>query len=85
MRSPVTDLLDVVFRACPELNEVDFGAKTDDGVENLVALVQLLTDEHHGKPLLAIVGVHRGILHREHPLAAVRVRLVLSHRHDARW
>ena len=49
-----------------------------------VALVELLTDERHRKPLPALVEQRRVVLHREHPLSAVRIRLVLSHRLDAR-
>ena len=78
------DLLDVVLRPCPELDTIDFGAETNDCAADLVALVELLADERHRKPLPALIEQRRVILHREHPLAAIRVRLVLPHRLDAR-
>ena len=51
---------------------------------DLVALVELLTNERHRKPLPALIEQHRVLLRREHPLPAVRIRLVLPHRLDAR-
>ena len=78
------DLLDVVLRPCPELDTIDFGAEANDCAADLVALVELLTDERHRKPLPALIEQRRVVLHREHPLAAIRVRLVLPHRLDAR-
>ena len=78
------DLLDLVLRARPELDAVDLRAQADDGAANLVALVELLTDERHGEPLPALVEQRRIVLHRQHPLPAVRVRLVLPHRLDPR-
>ena len=78
------DLLDVVFRACPELDTVSFRSETSDGATDLATLVELLTDERHGKPLPALIEQRRIILHREYTLAAIRVRLVLPHRLDAR-
>ena len=77
------DLLDVVLRPCPELDTIDFRAKTDDGAADLVALVELLANKRHRKPLPALIEQRRVILHREYPLAAIRVRLVLPHRLDA--
>ena len=77
-------LLDVVFRPCPELNTVDLRAETHDRAADLVALVELLTNERHRKPLPALIEQRRVVLHREHPLPAVRIRLVLPHRLDAR-
>jgi hypothetical protein len=78
------DLLDFVLRACPELNAVDLGAQANDCAAYLVAFVQLLTDERHGEPLPTLVEQRRVVFHREHPLATIRVRLVLPHRLDAR-
>ena len=78
------DLLDVVFRACPELGTIDFRAETDNGPSDLVVLVELLTDERHRKPLPALIEQRRVVLHPEYPFAAIRVRLVLPHRLDAR-
>jgi hypothetical protein len=78
------DPLDVVLGACPELDAVDLRAETDDGAADLVALVELLADERHGEPLPALVEQRRVVLHCEHPLAAIRIRLVLPHRLDAR-
>ena len=75
---------DIVFRECPELYMADFREETHDRAADLVALVELLTDERHRKPLPALVEHRRVVLHREHPLSAVRVRLVLPHRSDAR-
>ena len=77
-------LLDVVFRSCPELDTVHFRAETDNGATDLVALVELLTDEHHGEPLPALIERRRVVFHREYPLPAVRIRLVLPNRLDAR-
>ena len=71
------DLPDVVVRACPELRTVDFGAKTNDCAADLVALVEILTDERHRKLLPALIEQRRVVLHRGYPLAAIRVRLVL--------
>lgn len=79
------DLLDVVLRAHPELDAVDLGTQADDRAADLVALVELLADERHGEPLPALVEQCGVVLHRQHPLAAVRVRLVLPHRLDARF
>lgn len=78
------DLLHVVFRAHPELYAVDLAPQTDDRTADLVAVVEVLTDERHREPCPAAVEQLRVVLHREHPLAAVRVRLVLPHRFDAR-
>ena len=69
------DLLEVVFRACPELDTVDFRAETSNGTADLVALVELLTDERHGKPMPALIK-QWVILHCEHPLAAICICLV---------
>ena len=79
------DLLDVVLRAHPELDAVDLGTQADDRATDLVALVELLADERHGEPLPTLVEQCRVVLHRQHPLAAVRVRFVLPHRLDARF
>ena len=77
-------LLDVILRACPELNAIDLGAQADDRAADLVTFVELLADERHREPLPALVEQTRVVLHRQHPLAPVRVRLVLPHRLDAR-
>ena len=77
------DLLDVVFRACPELDTIDFRAETDNGAADLVALVELLTDERLCKLLPALIEQRRVVLHPEYPPAAFRVRLVLPHRNCA--
>ena len=77
-------LLDVVFRPRPELDTVHFRAETNHCATYLVAFVELLTDERHRKPLPALIEQRRVVLHREHPLPAVRIRLVLPHRLDAR-
>ena len=58
LASDAVDPLDAVFRgfrACPELDPIDFRAETDDGAADLVVLVELLTDERHGKPLKTLV------------------------------
>ncbi len=78
------DLLDVVFRACPKLNTVNLGAETDDGAADLVALVELLANKRHGEPLPALVEQRRVVLHRQYPLAPIRVGLVFPHGLDAR-
>ena len=80
---PAVDLLHVVLRARPELYAVDLAAQADDRAADLVALVEVLADERHREPRPAAVEQLRVVLHREHPLAAVRVRLVLPHRLDA--
>lgn len=51
------DTIDLL--ACPELNEVNFGAETDDSAADLVALVELLTSERHG----SVVVERRVVLH----------------------
>ena len=73
-------LLDVVFRPCPELDTVDLRAETDNGAADLVALVELLTNERHRKPLPALIERRRVVVHRERPLPAIRLFLVLPHR-----
>ena len=66
------------------LDTVNLRAKTDNGATDLVALVELLTDKRHRKPLSTLIEQRRVVLHREHPLPAIRVRLVFPHRLDAR-
>ena len=78
------NLLDVFLRACPELDPVDFGPQADDRATDLVALVEFLADESHRKPLPTLVEQRRVVLHREYPLASVRIRLILPHRLDPR-
>ena len=78
-------LLDFVFRTCPELDTVDLRAETDNGATDLVTLVVLLADERHRELLPAPIEQRRVVLHREHPLSAVRIRLKLPHRLDARF
>ena len=70
------DFLDAVFRPCPELDTIHFRAETQHGAADLVALVELLTDECHRKPLSTPIEWRRVVLHREHLLPAIRVRLV---------
>ena len=82
--TPAIEFLDVIFRACPELDMINFRAEAEDGAADLVALVELLTHERHGKTLPALIEQRWVVLHREHLLAAVCVRLVLPHQLDAR-
>ena len=66
------------------MDPVDLGPQADDRATDLVALVEFLADEGHRQPLPALVEQRRVVLHRQHPLASVRVRLVLPHRLDPR-
>jgi hypothetical protein len=70
-------------RVRPESDAVDLGAQAD-GTANLIALVELLSSESHGEPLPALVKQCQIVLHRQHPLPALRVCLVLPHRLDVR-
>jgi len=78
------DFLDVFLRACPKLDAINLRAQADDCAADLIALIEFLTHKGHSKPLPTLIEQRRIVLHRKHPLASVRIRLILPHRLDTR-
>ena len=75
----VVDLGDLVFAPQPQLCPVDLALQADYGASDPIALVELLTDEGRGEPLLVAIEEPGVVLRGGGPLAAARVCLVLPH------